>query len=181
MRVRLVLTALGLVIATAACGGSSKPAESSGTPTTVHIANVAANEPSISAKMICAPEAVKDINEIFGETARISTPTWVDHVYSCDYSFGRGAKMTLSVKELSSVDETTAYYDTLARKLGKKSQLNGFGDGAFITSNGSVVTRKDYKVMTVDTSHLPAQFAGDTRENQAINVTATIMSCWTGE
>ncbi len=200
----LVVAALTAgVLLLGACGGSSK---STSAPTTTpgtaagsgsgegaagtkaqptvppgHVAKVATNAPSASAQMICK-EAVKDINDVLGIPAKVSTPTWKDHVYSCDYNYPNGAKMTLSVKEMSSPEETTAYYDSLAQKLGKSGDLQGLGQGAFSTPNGGVVTRKDYKVMTVDVSHLPANFGSppDTRGNDAINVAFTVMGCWTG-
>jgi len=183
-----VVAALALVLAAAACGGSSKgsTATTSGSTTpgsTVHVAKVATNVPSESAKMICSAEALRDINEVIGIKATIpKQPTWINHVYSCDYVYPDGSKMTLSVKEMSNPAETTAYFDSRAQKLGKVQELQGLAQGAFTTKDGSVVTRKDYKVMTVDVSHLPAKFGvpPDTRTNNAINAAFTIMNCWTG-
>jgi hypothetical protein len=134
--------------------------------------------------MICEPEAA---NEIYSQATGVKTikpfqPTWVDHVYACDYVYPNGAVMRLSVKEMSSADETTAYFDSLAQKLGKVKDSPAVGQGAFTTKNGSFVVRKDYKVLLVDVSKLPAQFGvpPDTRENVAINTGVTIMGCWTG-
>jgi hypothetical protein len=168
----------------AACGGSSKSGTgSTGTTTpsggTTHVAKTATADPSESAKMVCAKEAVNEINTVLAENAKVSTPTWVDHVYSCDYVYPAG-KMTLHVKEVSSPEETDAYYNGLAQKYGKKQDLQGLGQGAFVTKDGNVVVRKDYKVLLIDVSKLPKNFAGDTSENDAINVAATIMGCWTG-
>jgi len=136
--------------------------------------------------MICEKEAIDDI---YQQATGVNTvapikATWVDHVYSCNYVYPNGAVMRLSVKELSSPEETTAYYDSLAQKLDKVKDQDalGIGQGAFTTKDGSLVTRKDYKVLTVDVSKLPASFGvpPDTRENVAINVGVTIMGCWTG-
>ena len=177
----------------AACGGSSSnsgspatsssPSTSAGPGTTEHVAKLASKNPSESAKMICESEAANDIyNQATGvKTIKPFKPTWVDHVYSCAYVYPNGAVMRLSVKELSSDAETTAYFDSLAQKLGKEKD-QAIGQGAFTTKNGDLVVRKDYKVLLVDVSKLPASFGvpADTRENVAINVGATIMSCWTG-
>jgi hypothetical protein len=136
--------------------------------------------------MICEPEAINDIyNSATGvKTIKPFKPTWVNHIYSCDYVYPNGAVMRLSVKEMSSTEETTAYFDSLAQKLGKaaKQPTLGLGQGAFVTKNGSLVVRKDYKVLLIDVSKLPAQFGvpADTRENVAINVGVTVMGCWTG-
>ena len=150
----------------------------------MHVAKLAKNTPSASAKMICEPEAAK---EIYDQATGVKTikpfkPAWVGHVYSCDYVYPNGAVMRLSVKEMSSPDETTAYFDSLAQKLGKAKDQPGLGQGAFTTKNGDLVVRKDYKVLVVDVSKLPASFGvpADTRENVAINVGVTIMGCWTG-
>jgi hypothetical protein len=136
--------------------------------------------------MICEPEAINDIyNSATGvKTVAPIRPTWVNHVYSCDYVYPNGAVMRLSVKEMSSPDQTTAYYDSLAQQLGKApSQPSlSLGQGAFVTKNGSLVVRKDYKVLLVDVSKLPQQFGvpADSRGNVAINVGVAIMGCWTG-
>jgi hypothetical protein len=190
-RRRLILLFVVVALVLAACGGSdssetSKPAQSTTTAVGGHVAKAATAEPSISAKMVCETDAVTSIATVIGVDARISTPTWKDSIYSCDYVYAKGAKMTLSVKEVSSDAETTAYYDELARQLGKQQDLASrgitLGQGAFTTDNGSVVTRKDYKVLLVDVSELPAKFGVplDTRENDAINVAVTLMECWVG-
>ena len=150
----------------------------------MHVAKLAKNTPSASAKMICEPEAAK---EIYDQATGVKTikpfkPAWVGHVYSCDYVYPNGAVMRLSVKEMSSPDETTAYFDSLAQKLGKAKDQPGLGQGAFTTKNGDLVVRKDYKVLTVEIADLPAQFGNppDTRSNDAINTAYTVMNCWTG-
>ena len=92
------------------------------------------------------------------------------------------AVLKLSVKELANKAQTDAYFASLATKLGKTENIKGLGQGAFTTKNLSAVVRKDYKVLTVDISKLPANFGTppDTRANIALNVAATIMGCWTG-
>jgi len=134
--------------------------------------------------MICETEAANDIyDQATGvKTIKPLKPTWVDHVYSCDYVYPHGAVMRLAVKEMSSTEETTAYFDSLAEKLGKVKDQPGLGQGAFVTKNGNLVVRKDYKVLLVDVSKLPANFGvpSDTREDVAINTGVTIMGCWTG-
>lgn len=134
--------------------------------------------------MICAAEAQKDIYDSATgvKTVSISKPTWVDHVYSCDYVYPGGARLRLAVKEVSSKAETTAYFDSLATKLHKTEARSGLGEGAFQVRDGSLVVRKDFKIMLVDVTKLPAQFGvpADTRANVAINVAVTIMGCWVG-
>jgi len=184
------LAALGLAgaLLLAACGSSSKPASSSATTppdtsgSTVHVANAATNEPSISAKMICEDEVKQDLTSLLGvQPIAPVEPTWKDHVYSCTYKY-KGGELTLSVKELTDKAATDEYFDSLATELGKTQNINGLGQGAFTTNDKSAVVRKDYKVLLVDISGLPKQFGSppDSRDNIALNVAATIMGCWTG-
>jgi hypothetical protein len=190
MRARIVLPTLFLAFVLAACGGSSKSGtpKASGPTTTGHVAKVASANPSVSAKMICEDEAKKDIADSATgvDTTQPLKPVWdkATHTYSCAYVYPNGAVMTLSVREFSSPDETTAYYNELAQKLGNvKPQYGINGQGAFLTKNGSIVVRKDYKVLLVDISKLPATFGQppDTRSHVAINTAAAIMNCWKGE
>ena len=189
MRVRILVPLLAVTIATlGACGGSDKPAVES-TPTTVasgtdaHVAKAATDDPSISAKMVCAEEAQDDIYKgaTGVKTTKVSTPTWKDHVYACDYVYPNGT-MRLETKELSNAEETEAFFDAQAEKLGKKESLNGIGEEGFSTDNGSAVIRKDFKVLTVDVSKLPDEFGMPSapRSDVAINTAFQIFQCWVG-
>lgn len=193
MRARLLVpVSLSILLLATACGGSSKTSSStttttvaqSGSTTTVHVAKPVSANPSVSAKMICAKEAE---NEIYQSATGVKTiapfkPAWKDHIYSCDYVYPGGAKMTLSVKEVADTDQTTAYFNKLATDLHKVQELQGLGQGAFTVADGSVVVRKDFKILLIDVTKLPAQFGvpADTRAHVAINVAETIMGCWTG-
>ncbi len=176
--------ALGL----AACGSKGTSTGAGSTTTSAaagqsgHVARPARATPSISAKMICESEVQNDLKSLLGVApTKPLTPTWNDYVYSCTFTYA-GGSMTLSVKELSDQAETDAYFASQAAKLGKVQNINGLGQGAFTTKTKSAVVRKDYKVLLVDVSGLPAQFGSppDTRGNIALNVAATIMGCWTG-
>ena len=132
--------------------------------------------------MICESEVKGELASLLGvQPVKPLVPTWKDHVYSCTYHY-KGGSLTLSVKELTDKAATDAYFAEETQKLGKSQNINGLGQPAFTTSDKSVVVRKDYKVMLVDISKLPAQFGNppDSRENIALNVAATILGCWTG-
>jgi hypothetical protein len=181
----VVVATVGLIAVLAVgCGSDSKTGRtrSSVTTTTVRL-EVAGPNPSLSAKMICG-EAKEEIAQsaIGVDTVRPLAPKWANHLYSCDYVYKGAVKMTLSVKEMSSVAETTAYYDALGRRLGRGARLEGLGEGAYQTTEGSVVVRKDYRVLLVDVSHLPAKFGQPPAApiDVAISVATTVMGCWTG-
>jgi hypothetical protein len=176
--------AVVLVVVTSACSSSSSSAPSVSTSSTVKTveARPAGVNPSKSAQMVCAAEAQKDIRQALGVgVTTVTTPTWVDHVYSCDYVYPDGT-FSMSVKELDSAQETTTSFDQLGSQLGRRPGDVGLGEGSFLTTNGSLVARKDWKVLVVDVAKLPAQFGQPplSPSQVAESVGATIMGCWSG-
>jgi len=133
--------------------------------------------------MVCQRVAQNEIASSLGVTAtRVTLPTWdrAQHLYSCTYVYPKG-NITLSVKEMSSVSETTAYFDGIERADGKVQDLIGLGQGAEILKNNDVVVRKNYKVLLVDVHALPASFITlMSRSDIATNIAAVIMGCWSG-
>jgi hypothetical protein len=181
----LVAVSLAAVLMLGACGGSSSSSSTPGTdkaqPASVTYPQAGKN-PSVSAKMVCEKEASDEIADaIQVRQTRITTPTWVDHLYSCTYVYPHG-QIGLSVKELSSTAATTAYFNSLAAKYGKRQTINGLAQGAFIANNDDVVVRKDYKVLLVNVQGISQNFEpAMPRVEVAENVAATIMSCWTDQ
>jgi hypothetical protein len=142
----------------------------------------AGRTPSEISKMVCAREAQKDITEVLGVHASVSKPTWAGHTYSCRYVYPDG-DFVLTVKELSSWPQTFSYYSGLARKQGRTKTVPNLGQGAFQTDNGAMVVRKDWKILTVDISGLPAQFGKPptSRRDVAVTVADLILACWAGD
>jgi hypothetical protein len=175
----VVLAVCGLALA--GCGSSS----SSSSPTTAKTAadggHPAGANPSASSQMICSTEAQTDIASSLGVKATVSKPTWVNHLYSCSYTYPNGV-INLSVKELDTAAQTTAMYTQFAAAQGRRPDVVSFGQGAFITTNGSVIVRKDFKVLDIDVSKIPQKFGNplQDRSNVALSIAATVMSCWTG-
>ena len=90
--------------------------------TTTTVPQPAGKYPSAISKMVCASEARREISEALGlKPTKVSTPTWVAHLYSCAYVYANGS-FTLSVKELSSWSQTLDYFTSLrassAHRLG---------------------------------------------------------------
>jgi len=176
-----VLLAAGLVAT--ACSGAT----TTGGPTTT-VPRPAGPQPSAISVQVCSSEAQTEMNSALGETARVSKPTWaVDtHLYSCTYDYPSSSphgSFDLSVKELSGWSETYAFFDSLAAKLGKSRPLASLGQAAFQTPNGSVVVRKDWKVLVVDNSGLPPQFGvpPTSAGSVAVTVADVILGCWAGD
>ena len=189
-RLPMVLVSLVVAAALAGCGSSgAKSGQGSMATTTPQLFSSktyekAKPDPSISAKMICQKEARADIANNLGIAAtRVTTPTWnrAQHLYACTYVYPNG-KIALSVKEMSSATETTAYFNGIVKKYGTTQPLIGLGQGARVLHNNDVVVRKDYKVLLVDVQGIPKQFRPVMRSSDAaINVAVAIMGCWSGE
>jgi hypothetical protein len=178
------LVVLGILVAcTATACGSSSSASRTATPTTVDAApQPAGNTPSESARMICAKGAQAELAGVLGRKAtHITDPTWSNHVYSCDYVYPQGT-VTLSVKELDDKAGTTSYFDTLGTLLGRLPDDVPIAQGAFQTPNGSMVVRKDFKVLFVDVGHLPDGLnqPGLTAPDVASAMALTLLHCWQG-
>jgi hypothetical protein len=138
--------------------------------------------PSKIATEVCAREAQRDMKAALGVKASVPTKTWVDHTYSCPYEYPNG-RFVLSVKELSSWAQTLNYFRSFGRQLGVSRTLANLGQGAFQVTNGSVVVRKDWKVLLVDVTGLPAQFGVPPTSSRAVAVTVAdvILACWAGD
>jgi hypothetical protein len=180
-----VLVGVACLLSMTGCGGSKPAAPPGNSPkATVPAAQPARATPSASAKMICARETQKEIAETLGvHTTEPVVPTWINHLYSCRYTY-HNAFMVLSVKELSTQSQTNAYFTSIAHRLGQSQRPSLLDRGAFFTTtNRSAVVRKDYKVLLVDITGLPAQFGAppEARADVAVKVAATIMGCWTGD
>ena len=177
----VTIAALG----TASCGGTSTKAQTATTPPTPRTTRAplpAGPHPSAISQEVCASEAQKDIAEVLGVKAVVQTPTWVDHLYACRYQYPDGS-MVLSVKELSSWAQTKGYFAQLGQQLGNVGSLGNLGQGAFTTTGGSVVVRKDWKVLLVDISSLPPRFGvpPTSSADVADTVADVILGCWAGD
>lgn len=133
--------------------------------------------------MVCAEKAQREMASVLGVSpTHVYKPTWSDHLYTCRFQYSEGT-MVISVKELSSWGQTFAYFRALGAQMGETQQLENVGQGAYSTRNGSVVARKDYKILVVDTSGLPSEFGvpPTSSADVAVTVADLIMGCWAGD
>ena len=138
--------------------------------------------PSEIAKMVCQPKTQKELADALGLKATVGAQTWVDHRYSCPYLYPNG-RFVLTVQELSSWGQTLSYFHSLGRQLGDARSLGNLGQGAFQTADGSVVVRKDWKVLLVNIAGLPDQFGVPPTNSAdvAVTVADVILGCWSGD
>lgn len=174
---RFAVVAVALAMAMAACGTTS--------PSSLATARAplpAGKLPSTISKMVCTPKAQREIGLALGVTAVVAAPTWSEHLYSCRYTYPDGY-FTLSVKELSSWTQTFSYFRGIGSSLGDVNTLPNLGQSGFATRDGSVAVRKDWKVLLVDISGLPAQFGKPPTPsgNVAVTVADVILGCWSGD
>jgi hypothetical protein len=181
----MVAAFAALALPAAGCARSAGPVNAapavsrSPSPAT---ASTSGDAPSASARMICESEAAQEIYAALGvQPSQPPTPNWTDHLYSCRYVYPFGT-MVLSIKELSDAALTTAYYASLQNSLANHTTTQVLGQPAFVGPDGSIVVRKDFKVLHVDVSGVTDQFGvpPHPRADAAFNVAAVIMSCWTG-
>ncbi len=132
--------------------------------------------------MICKPKARQEIASVLGEFATVSHPTWMNHLYSCQYRYPSGS-MVLSVKELSSWAQTKSYFAMLTKQMGTSQVINGLGQAAVETTDGSIIVRKDWKVLLVNAAGLPPQFGQPPTSSRAVaeSVADVILGCWDGD
>jgi len=133
--------------------------------------------------MVCANQARAEIAATLGVTAtHVTQPTWIEnqHLYSCSYVYAHGT-IVLSVKELSSAQQTTGYVDGIVKRYGTNQDLFDLGQGAWLLKNSDVVVRKDYKVLLVDVQGIASNFLPLMKPSDvATDVAATVMGCWSG-
>jgi hypothetical protein len=180
----LAITACGVGLAACGSAASAPPTTTSTSTTIATVTHFTYGPlPSASARMLCRDETQEDIAEVLGVTPVTDpTSTWVNHKYTCPYVYSDGA-MVLSVKELPTIAATLAYEQYLGRTLGNTGAVANVGQGGFTTTNGSVVTRKDNKILLVEIGGLPANFGkpATTRAEVALTVTDIILACWRGD
>ena len=171
--VPLSLLAIAVFVASVSLGGAAASAEAP---------KPAGTSPSSIARMVCQTKASGEIAQVLGVKAAVSAPTWTYHLYSCGYRYKTGT-MVLSVKELSSWTQTYAYFDKLAKTLHKTIPIHGLGQGAFRVRDGSIVVRKDWKILLVDTSGLQRRVGSppSTQSEVALDAAAVILGCWNGD
>jgi len=181
---RIVAVAALLLGGVAGCGsGSAKPRSAPSSPAgPVASESYDPDRPSASTEQICSDEAAGDIQAALGvQTTQTPAGSWAasDRIYTCKYVYGAGT-MTLTVKQLADAAATDAYVAGAKSRLGNPPTQNVLGNAGFAAPDGSMYVRKDFKVLYVDVSGLPATLGSHPRSYVGFAVAAVIMSCWAG-
>lgn len=138
--------------------------------------------PSEIAKEPCQSDAQHELADALGLKGTVGPRTWRNHQYDCSYFYKTGS-FTLSIQELSSWNQTFAYYRSLKKTMGFVRTLRNLGQGAYQTTDGSVVVRKDWKVLLVNVAKLPPRFGvpQTAASDIAVTVAVVILGCWAGD
>lgn len=173
-----------LAVLLAGCGGQSAAPSSAPTGPSLGPAVITAlpDAPSPQAEMVCAPEAQQDIQDLIGVVPTAVGPVqYANHTSTCRYAYPNGA-FTLVVQDLPNDITTTKTYEALAGKLGKIDSIDLPDAEAFTTNDGSIVLRRDTKVMLVDVALLPGTFGSppSPRADAARLIMKAVLNCWVG-
>jgi hypothetical protein len=173
--VPLVLTGCGSTPAT-------DTATAAGATSAAAAAQYAANTPPAAARMVCSEEIRGEVADALNvPSVPAPTPAWADHVYTCAYAPSMG-RLVLSVTVTDSGSAARGQLETLRGRLPGAAAEPGLGEEAFGSPAGTVVSRKDNLVLTVDATGLPDDL-GNTHESRlelARVITAGVFNCWTG-
>jgi hypothetical protein len=131
--------------------------------------------------MICADEAQEDLAGVLAVNAKVSTPKWRDRIYSCTYRYPTGS-FNISVTELPKIALAKAEFLRLAADPSVTQPDLHMADGAFLRGDGSIAVRTDRRILEIDPTNLPMQFAKLklSRPDVAQAVATTILRCWKG-
>ncbi len=131
--------------------------------------------------MVCADEAQEDLAGVLAVEAKVSRPTWRDRIYSCTYRYPTGS-FDIAVTEFPKISAAKADFIRLAADPAVTQPDLHMADGAFLRGDGSIAVRTDRRILEIDPTHLPAQFAKLklSRPDVAATVAATILRCWKG-
>ncbi len=176
-------TAAIVAVLAAVLAGCGQPAAPLGPLPSAAPAPTLADTPSPQAEMVCQPEAQQDIQDLIGVVpTKVGPVQYANHTTTCRYAYANGS-FTLVVQDLPNDITTTRTYEALAGKLGKVDNIDLPDAEAFTTTDGSVVMRRDTKVMLVDVTQLPATFGNppSPRGDAARLIMKAVLNCWVGD
>jgi hypothetical protein len=148
----------------------------------VAAAQYARNTPPAAATMVCSDEIRGEVADALNlESVPAPESTWADHVYTCSYAPPMG-RLVLSVTVTPSSSAADSTLQTMKTALSGAAAEPGLGERAYGAAGGTVVSKKDNLVLTVDATGLPDDL-GNTHEQRldlARVITAGVFNCWAG-
>jgi hypothetical protein len=138
--------------------------------------------PRPSARQFCNARARREVSTSLGVRMLTTPKAHADeHRYACTYEFADGA-IDMSVTKLTSERDAKARLAAIARERGRRPEPPMLGEEmeAFVTTDGSMVVRKDREVLEVDVGRLPKEFGQppQARSVIALAVAVTTIGHW---
>lgn len=94
----------------------------------------------------------------------------------CLYSFANGSFL-IRVVELGSEAAAQRSFNDHQHEVGGSVPVPNLGSAAFVRLDGTTITVKDKKILTVDPTRLPP---GYDRTQIAESLSFEVLTCWTG-
>ena len=178
MTVRLRVAAL--VVAPLLLAGCA--AADAGTAASGSTARSATATPPENASMVCSDEIRGKVQQVLTLPALPTVhSTWIKQVYTCTYDLPVGP-MVLTVQVAPTKAAADAAFEARQKATAGATVLNGLGEHAYATPDGTATVIKDAMTLTVDTTALPAVFGAEQqkRTDLAYEVASDVLGCWTG-
>ncbi len=137
------------------------------------------SEPTDPADEICDKMVRDDLagqlttGKLVGDPSRTKQGT----VTTCIYTVSGGGTMRLVVDEPGGNSVAKQVFDAKRTAATSPETVPNLGTEAFTDADGTTVTVKDDKVLTVDPTHLPA---GNAQTQIAQSLSFEVLSCWEG-
>lgn len=141
-----------------------------------------AGGPPENASMVCSDEIRGKVQQVLKLPALPTVhATWIKQVYTCTYDLPVGP-MVLTVQVAPTKPVAEAAFQSRQQATVGATVLNGLGEHAYATPDGTATVIKDAMTLTVDTTALPAVFGAEQqkRTDLAYEVASDVLGCWTG-
>jgi hypothetical protein len=135
-----------------------------------------------SARQFCNARARREVSTSLGvPMTRVPRARATKTRYACTYEF-RDGSIGVSVTKLPSDAAARARFEAIARERGRRPEPPMLGEEleAFVTTNGSMIVRKDDQILDVDVAQLPPRFGRppQARSVIALAVAVTTLGHW---
>lgn len=185
LRVAALIVAPLLLAGCAAADAGTAASGSTGHSTaasTAHSTAASGATPPENASMVCSDEIRGKVQQVLKLPALPPVhSTWMKQVYTCTYDLPMGP-MVLTVQVAATKAAADAAFEERQKATAGATVLNGLGEHAYATPDGTATVIKDAMTLTVDTTALPAVFGAEQqkRTDLAYEIASDVLGCWTG-
>ena len=184
MTVRLRIAALITApLLLAGCAAADAGTSASGSTATSPSATTSTGTPPEKASMVCSDEIRGKVQQVLKLPALPPVhSTWIKQIYTCTYDLPVGP-MVLTVQVAATKPAADAAFQARQKATAGATTLDGLGEHAYATPDGTATVIKDAMTLTVDATALPAVFGPEQqkRTDLAYEVASDVLGCWTGD